>query len=306
MIIRTIQEFLALPQGHQTEILQALRTKERLDRYLLNLNNKEKVAPHWVPCKGCEGGSCKRCSAEHRGWVWYEEESRDSSDIHPSQIDKCLKYLVLCCSGYADQHEERVDPRLRRIFDLGHAWHRTIQTYGLKGAFGDAQYYHPEADIDPDATTFDGHPVLPVAAAYWIRGSADALIDYYQIYTPSLGEVYIKVIHEYKTINSGGYERLLRPKPEHKKQATIYSAVFDAPIVVYLYLNKDNCNIADFPVPFDYTIWNDIVAKVYRVQHYVTTEQAVPWEETSAVLAAGECSSCGLRGVCQPPLKRIA
>lgn len=254
LIINTIQDFQALSTQQQSEILRSLRTNDRLDSFLIAQNNPKKVEPHWVPCKGCEGGKCKRCNPQYPGWHWLEPHARDNSDIHPSQIEKCLKYLVLCCSGYAEYHEERIDPRLRRIFDMGHAWHNVIQGYGRKGAWCAPEDYLSEEPIDPDEAAFDGTPILPVASEYWIKGSVDALITKYYIKCPTLGDVCIRLIHEYKTINHNGYESLKRPKPEHKKQATIYSAVFNVPIVVYIYTDKDNCQMADFPVPFDQTI----------------------------------------------------
>ncbi len=298
LVINTISEFQALSLTHQEEILRGIRAKDRLDSYLLGLNGKKEIVPaHWEPCR--------KCHPDHPGWRWREQVGRDNSDIHPSQIDKCLKYLVLCCSGYGTQHEDAVDARIRRIFDLGHAWHHTMQEYGRRGAFCEPQYYHHEAPIDPDAVTFDGHPALPIANKYWIRGSADALIDYYMLSTPSLGDVAIRIVHEYKTIKSDLYDKLKRPDPKHKKQATIYAAVFDAPVVVYLYMNKDNCQVADFPIPFDTSIWGEILQKVQAVQYYVENEQPVPWEQTSAIQAPTECNQCGLRKVCQPPLNQI-
>ncbi len=304
LVINTIAEFLALPMNAQNEILRSIRAKDRLDNFLNGLNNPKKIEPHWVACKHCDAGKCKKCDPTFPGWHWLSPHVRDNSDIHPSQIDKCLKYLVLCCSGYADYHEERIDPRLRRIFDMGTVWGMQIQHYGKKGAWGDPADYQDEAPIDPDAAAFDGTPILPVAAEHWIKGAADALLHRYFIECPTLGTVCLRIVHEYKTINSNGFDKLTRPKPEHKKQATIYAAVFNAPVVVYIYTNKDNCNLADFPVAFDYTIWNEIVQKVQRVQSYVTNNAVPPWEETAVAHSPTDCAHCPLKRVCQPPTLR--
>jgi hypothetical protein len=306
LVVNTIQEFMILPMVVQTEILRSIKAKDRLDSFLRSMNNTPMAPAGWVPCKHClpgQPGKCGHCPADTPGYIWREVE-RDNSDIHPSQIDKCLKYLVLCCSGYADQHEEFVDPKLRMIFDIGSAWHTVMQRYGKQGAWCDPGHYHPEAPIDPDALTFDGRPALPIAQQYWIRGSADALLDYYTVTVPGVGPVALRIIHEYKTINSNGFDKLIRPKPEHKKQATIYSAVFDVPVVVYLYTNKNNCQTIDFPVPFDYTIWQEITAKIGKVQYYVDGGYTPPWEETSAVLSPSDCDGCPLQKACQPPKRR--
>lgn len=302
--INTINEFLALPTNVRDEIQKAIKTKDRLDSFLKAQNKRvgqesPKIDPHWEQCKRCRQWG-------QPGWIWVEEHERDNSDIHPSQIDKCLKALFYACAGYADQLEEFIDPRLQMIFDLGHLWHGLVQNYGKRGAWCKPELYHPEVSIDPDAKTFDGHPVHPVAERYWIKGHVDAVIDRYEIdNVPGVGPVAIRIVHEYKTINSGGYSKLTKPKPEHKFQATIYAAVLDVPIVVYLYTSKDDCKTADFPVPFDHTIWAEVVKKIEKVQYYTNQNIMPPWEETSAVKQQSECMGCGFRKLCQPPLKQL-
>ena len=307
--LNTIAAFQALPANLQGEVQKALKTKDRLEEYLRSLNTKagqSTVIQEWRPCPHCikdKPGTCRHCEPTgHPGWIWVSD-GRDSSDIHPSQINKCLKALWFSCVGEQDQLEEYVDPRLRMIFDIGSAWHDTVQRYGRKGAWCAPEHYHPEYRIDPDALNPDKTPVLPLAHRYWIKGSADAVIDRYICNNvPGLGDVAVRLVHEYKTINSNGYEKLTRPKPEHKFQATIYAAVFDIPIVVYLYTNKDNCQTTDFPVPFDHMIWNEVATKIDQVQNYVNTEQTPPWEETSATKNPRECMECGYRKLCAPPV----
>lgn len=301
--INTIAQFLELPVTLRDEIQKAIRGKDRLDNFIRSQQKRVgvervKIEPHWVPCSCAKHGQ--------PGWRWIEEHERDDSDIHPSQIDKCVKFLWYSCMGYAGQLEEFIEPRLMQLFDLGSAWHLVMQGYGKKGAWGNPDAYHPEAEIDPDAVAHDGTPIHPIANHYWIKGHVDAVIDRYEIENvPGMGPVAIRLVHEYKTINSNGYSKLTRPLPKHKKQATIYSAVFDIPIVVYFYTNKDDNKMADFPVPFDHTIWNEAVQKITETQHYVNTETVPPWEVTSAVKDPAECESCGFRKLCQPPLKQI-
>jgi CRISPR/Cas system-associated exonuclease Cas4 (RecB family) len=298
--INTIAEFFALPTNVREEIQKAIRTKDRLEDFLRSQNKRigSEVddAPHWEQCPRCK---------DNPGWI-LKGRARNDSDIHPSQINKCIKFLYYSCAGYEDRLEEFIEPRLQMIFDLGHAWHNTVQKYGKRGAWSKPEDYHPEMSIDPNAVTHDGKPVLPIATQYWIRGHVDALIDKYIIdNVPGVGPVSIRLIHEYKTINSGQYSKLTRPKPEHKFQATIYAAVFDVPIVVYLYTSKDDCKTIDYPVPFDHTIWNDVVSKIQNVQHFINNDQEPPWELTSATKDPAECEKCGFRSTCSPPLKQI-
>lgn len=302
--LNTISQFLELPVELRDEVQKAIRAKDRLDAWLISQNKRvgvetQKIEPHWETCKSCKPWG-------QPGWVWREEHERDNSDIHPSQIMKCFKALWFACAGYASQLEEFVDARGQMIFDIGSAWHLVMQHYGSKGAWGDPKLYRPEVSIDPEAKTFDGQPIHPLAEQLWIKGHVDAVIDRYYIdNVPGLGPVSIRLVHEYKTINSNQYTRLTRPLPKHKYQATIYAAVLDIPIVVYLYTNKDDCKTADFPVPFDHTIWNEVAAKIVQVQAYVNSGQVPPWELTAAVKDPAECMSCGYRKTCQPPLKQL-
>lgn len=298
--INTIEDFFALSPQQRDEIQKAIRTKDRLEDFLRSQNKRIgsiiKTEPHWERCNKCK---------DHPGWL-LKGGGRDDSDIHPSQINKCLKFLYYSCAGYADRLEEFIEPRLQMIFDLGHAWHSIVQRYGQKGAWCAPSQYHPEVPIDPDAMAHDGTPIMPVAHKYWIRGHVDALIDKYYIENvPGTGPVSIRLIHEYKTINSSQYSKLTRPKPEHKFQATIYAAVFNVPIVVYLYTSKDDCKTIDYPVPFDHSIWSEVVNKIQTVQDFINKDQEPPWEMTSAVLEPSECEKCGFRGTCSPPLKQI-
>lgn len=299
--ILTIHDFQKLNSSQQSAILKGLQTKERLDAYLDNLNNKKRRGgppkPIMVDCSKCKG-------SPEPGKILLTP--RDNRDIHPSQIHKCLKKIWFDCSTYVDPQtgevkawaalgEEYISPRLRRIFDFGHAWHDTIQGYGVRGAFGPKKHYVPEVRIDPDAGNNARAEVL------WIKGAVDASLDPYIIEIPGMGKVAIRVIHEYKTINSNGYSKLNKPKTDHKWQATIYSYVLDVPIVVYLYLNKDNQQLADFPVAFSPELWESVEVKIDKIQHYVEAGHPPAWEETSAVQAPMECRECPYINICKPP-----
>lgn len=292
--IMTIGDFMSLPVQQREEIQKALRVRDRLDEWLdktVNVKRQPLLQAEWKKCRGC--------GPEYPGWVLHEP--RNNSDIHPSQVNKCSKKLWFDCAGYTHEAEEYIEPRLQRTFDLGHAWHHTVQSYGRAGAWGDKNEYHDEVEIDPDKLGSDGQPVLPVAHHLWIRGSVDAIIDRYIVpAVPTLGDVVVRMVHEYKTINSGGYSNLRKPKPEHKWQSMIYAAVFDVPLVVPLYLNKDTSAQIDYPLPFDVALWQTIEAKLLKVKYWVENNIVPPWEETSAVKDPAECKQCGYFKLCAP------
>src|SRR5690349_11745658 len=99
--INTIEQFLALPANVRDEIQKAILTKNRLEDFLRSQNKRvgkdvPKMEPHWEQCKRCKQWG-------QPGWVWKEEYVRDDSDIHPSQINKCVKFLMYSCIGCAGE-----------------------------------------------------------------------------------------------------------------------------------------------------------------------------------------------------------
>lgn len=308
--ILTINDFQILTPPQQSAILKEMKTKTRLDSYLQGLNKKKKKnigsrAPFWVSCHHCKGSG-------RPGEI--KIIPRDNTDIHPSSIIRCIKKLWFDCSTYdwvdpqtgvvsqkswADLGVDNVHPRLRRIFDFGSAWHEVIQGYGSRGAFGPKKNYLPELKIDPD----NGY--CNRAEALWIKGAVDAVLDPYVLEVPGMGTVAIRIIHEYKTINSRGYGLLKKPKTDHVWQAAIYSYVLDIPIVVYIYLNKDNQQMSEFALPFNQPLWTTIEEKIEYVQELVETKQSPPWEKTSAVLTPSECTECPYLQYCQPPQQAV-
>jgi CRISPR/Cas system-associated exonuclease Cas4 (RecB family) len=294
--IHTIADFYNLSEFHRVAILKALDTKIKLIDWL-DLKAREPKKWH----KHRFVGKCQNCKGSGK----YTHIPRDSRDIHPSQITKCLKKLWFDCSvsdqvdedgdniPYYVWGEDYIEPYLQMTFDHGHGLHDQYQGYGKRGAWG--KHYVPEVPIDPDAGD------LPIAEAFWIRGSVDAILAPYIINVPGLGDVSLRVIHEYKSIKDSEYDALKSPKVDHKWQATIYARVFDIPLVVYLYINKDSNKLKDFPVPFDFTMWEYIEKKIAAVQYYVERKEVPPWEATSAVHKPRECEQCPYLRMCNPP-----
>lgn len=324
--IKTISDFSALSSHHQSAILKELKTKLRLDDWLRAENSKttERLREGTV------------VTIKRKDIVILP---RDGTDIHPSSITQCLKRVVLDCSSvlmyidepvldsennpivdpgtnqpltakvermvpYATLVTEYIDPRLRRIFDNGSAWHKVMQGYGYRGAWGENNY-QDEVPIDPDELNEAGEIINPTAERYGVKGAVDAVVDPYIINVANLGNIAIRVMHEYKTINSNGFKNLTKPKTDHKWQATVYSKMLDIPVTVYVYTNKDTQQDVDFPVPFDVHLWSIIKEKISKVRHYADNNLMPPWEETSAVLEPSACKNCGYLSICKPPQQAV-
>lgn len=257
--VLTIEDWARLDPAMRKVLLDNIKLKDRLSKWLMQRNSlQHKISSEegrWVPCHKCE----------KKGWLW-EEPRRPG--IHPSQLGQsCMLKIYNEMIGKAGV--QNITPRTQLIFDIGHAVHHMFQTYGLKGAWGPE--YKPEAPISADWQD--------MAEELMLEGHADAenviLIDD----IPGSPYAYrLGIVHEYKTANSNNFGKLTGPKPEHKKQAIIYAAALNRPVVVYLYLNKDDSNLVDFPVAFDQVAWQSTEAKIRTLLDYFKKQTPPPGE----------------------------
>jgi CRISPR/Cas system-associated exonuclease Cas4 (RecB family) len=252
--LHTIQQWLTQDQALRSFILQQIKLKDRLYRFLdaQNKRDNELTEAKWIRCKRCN-------DSEYPGYVLLEPRY---DGLHPSQIGHpCL--LKVYNDMVGTPGESKVEPRLRLIFDLGHSVHHMFQSYGESGAWGPV--YRKEVEVSGQ--------FQELAAQLMLEGHADAdnvlTID---IEGHPLYEV--GIVHEYKTINSNGFSKLKRPKPEHKQQAMLYGAALNRPVICYLYLNKDDSNLADFPVEFEPELWAQLHNKASTIKAFY--DQGIP------------------------------
>jgi hypothetical protein len=275
--LHTIDQWMALDPAARVVVLKSLKIKDRLQRYLLSLNTRkgedDVLQPTWVRCSKC-------ADSPHPGFLLKEPRY---DGIHPSQIaHPCLLKTYKDIIGAASQ--SHIEPRVQLIFDLGHAVHHMFQTYGLNGAWG--PYYKHEVPID------GAHQAL--AEALMIEGHADAdnLLVVDDIEGWPIFEV--GIVHEYKSMNDNQFKKLAAPKPNHKQQAVLYSAALNRPIVCYLYLNKNDSNLADFPVPFDPHLWNVLEGKARLFKTHYENNTEPPAD------VGFHCNDCGYSFGCVP------
>lgn len=259
--LHTIEQWYSLDPLVRAELLQRIKIKDRLLRWL----KSQEVSPHnqlnepkYVPCRHCNKGGV----VETKGWVLLEPRY---PGIHPSQISSpCLLkvYNEMMDKGKVSTREAKD----LLILDLGKHIHDMFQSYGERGAWGPK--YQKEVSINPD--------VQPLAAELYLEGSADAenylLIDD----IPNSPAYEIRLVHEYKSIKKENFEKLAKPKPEHREQAMIYCAVLNAPVVVYLYLNKNDSSLLDFPVEFDHAVWGKVHGKAQALLNHYDEETPPP------------------------------
>lgn len=269
----TIEQWMRQPPQTRAFVLQNIKLRDRLHKYLFALNGTDASQvkdPVWVRCSKC-------ADSKYPGYLLKEPRY---DGLHPSAMGHpCLLKVYNDIVGVPGV--EKVEPRLRLIFDLGHAVHHMFQTYGLNGAWG-PEYKH-EVAINAESQS--------LAQALMIEGHADAenilIID-----EPDYPFFEVGLVHEYKSINDAGFKKLTRPKPEHKQQAMLYAAALNRPIVVYLYLNKNDSSITDFPVQFEPELWGPLQSKATLLVDYYKRETPPKGE------VGFHCNDCPYKAGC--------
>lgn len=257
--LHTIDQWMVLDKSMQQVILQNIKLKERLQRFMKETWAEKKQKANADSKTGWH--SCPTCN--QKGWIPTEPRL---PGIHPSQLPHpCL--LKVYNEMLGKEGKEKIDTRTMLIFELGHAIHDMLQRYGLQGAWGPE--YTKEVRLSKE--------LQELSDTLMLEGHADAenilVIDDIpnSPYTYEVG-----LVHEYKSINSNGFEKLTRPKPEHKVQAMVYAASLNRPIVVYLYLNKNDCTMADFPVAFEPELWAVIEGKARLLKQHFENKTPPP------------------------------
>jgi CRISPR/Cas system-associated exonuclease Cas4 (RecB family) len=252
--LHTIDQWMRTDEATRTFILKNIKLKDRLYRYLYEANrhgDKSVKDAHWVKCSRC-------VDSPYPGFILKEPRY---DGLHPSEMGHpCL--LRIYNSMIGTEGVERIEPRTRLIFDLGHAVHHMFQTYGLNGAWGDI--YQPEVEINEARQD--------VAKDLLLEGHADAE-NILTIDESGYPLIEIGLVHEYKSINDANFKKLTTAKPEHKQQATLYSAALNRPVAVYLYLNKNDSNISDFPIQFNPDVWRKLYEKAMVLRQLYNSKQ---------------------------------
>jgi len=71
---------------------------------------------------------------------------------------------------------------------------------------------------------------------------------------------------ELKSINTAGFGKLTRPKPEHELQLQMYLNLGSYPLGTVLYENKNDQKLKSFVVHQDMKRWDEILDRCFRIQ----------------------------------------
>lgn len=274
--LHTIEQWFTLDQPIRIEILKGLKLKDRLSHFLLQQNRVRGEGidgPRWTRCKLCY-------DSPYPGYL-HEEPRYDG--IHPSSIaHECLYKIYLDMIGApSTEHNE---PRSILTFNIGTAVHELFQDYGRRGAWG--PNYTKEVEISAEAQE--------LAKYLMLEGHADAVNILSVDDIPGAPIFEVGIVHEYKTKKTELFNKLNRPEPAHKQQAMIYAAALNKPVVAYFYINKNDSNIADFPVEFDPGIWAVMKAKAELLKGHYERGQPPP------ASVGFQCKDCKYKDNCGP------
>ena len=195
-----------------------------------------------------------------------ENTGRATHVIHPSELTimECDRAIAYGLMGTPEK--PKIDPKLRRIFDVGHCVHDVIQSslvYDLRDAcVCEVRIHHEDLKI---------------------KGSADIVI------ANDIGEI--------KSIGAKGYDSLKDPKKEHEDQATIYATApqTSKDFVTYLYFNKDTGDIKEIRKKVDRRRWHRLATRASTIVRAVA-ENMMPGQISKDHVCAG----CKFQWTCKP------
>lgn len=197
-----------------------------------------------------------------------EEFHTDPGWFHPSDLgsecDAFLAFRFLGAPGVST-----VTPRMRRIFDNGHA--RDVQLKrDMKRSGASLITKEEERKIS-----------IPI---YRIRGELDDLIQH-----PITGQKYVI---DYKTMNKDEWEKLDAVKSSHHKQIMVYEFGKEVYKGYVIYENKNTQELKAKKADFDNNIWAEIIARLEGIISNL--------EQEFVVRNPVNCSSCPFfsNGVC--------
>jgi len=260
MQLRSIEDLKSAGADELKEALSNVQVISRLEAYLEDINLKpsgRKLCVFSASELGSKGG-ISPCGN------------------YPMGCARMLYYRYI-----GEPPESRIDPRLRRIFDTGHAVHGQLQGYLGKLAKELGDVFVDEATFNEDTS--------PVAAQYEIDSTTDGI---YSVKTPNLD---LRFGIEIKTMKAELFKGLNKPSPENVIQSHVYMACLDLPAMTIVYYNKNDSTMMEFLIPFQQEIWDSIAEKIVYVRKCAVDEKPPERE------AGYHCNTCRYKHVCKPP-----
>lgn len=205
-------------------------------------------------------------------------EPRAAYVIHPSQAGGCQRKSFFSFV-HAPKDMRAPDPRLQRIFDVGHEGHRRIQGYmfeAWKRGIGDVTHVWEDVKLEIPELCIVGE----LDSIFQLSSTDDYLV-------------------EIKTSGKGPYERQKKSKTEWTWQSHIYMRGVGLKAAIVYMECKDNSYDKEFWVPFCEDTWEEIEEACTKLIEGARDHEVVKDMDTSA------CRFCDYKGVCKDNGKGI-
>lgn len=220
--------------------------------------------------------------------------------FHPSALSgDCDFKLFLDLWGA--EYVPKQTKALQMIFDTGTAVHGQLDYLFMTHAADKGYEFIPEIGFKP--TYIEDTIGLKEK---WVEnetidelgcsGHADGQMT--RVFNINGKKVRLRIVFEFKTISSGGFRKLTKPHLAYTKQVHAYMTCLDVAVTVILYINKDNSNMAAFPIIYDPKFWLPLEKRLRHVKALADS-----YQEPDKKSGSG-CRSCGYLEVCGPPLPK--
>lgn len=203
--------------------------------------------------------------------IMYAPEAKRSGKVHPSRLDgDCERRMYYEMTDVVPTGApSAISPQTQRIFDLGTWFHTYLQILFLQSGLAEG------IEVRVENLSLD------------IDGRADVV-------TIVLEDK--KYLVEIKTCNSNTYRQVKgtnKPLAKHISQASIYASILKLDWLLFLYVNKDTCEILQIHTPTDVKSYKNAVKKITDVQKAIEAEE-VPERvcHTAHTTTAMGCEYC--------------
>ena len=236
-----------------------------------------------------------------------KDEGNRAPGIHASELYPCMRKAVYSVMG--TEKKPMVPKFWLQRFKVGTAihgmlqndFHRMAKRSQMREVMRIVGSMTEELDLDiyfEDESKV--HPNLqPLAAKYQIHSSSDGIFTFVDRQS---GMSVLRVGLEIKTASPGEFQDLKGPKPEHVRQAHLYMACLDLPLMWFFYMNKGNQNNTNSKAPYlvvwQPNLWTEIEARCRQVLDLAEEKTLPPRYECPI------CEFCPWSWTCNPSQMR--
>jgi hypothetical protein len=248
----------------------------------------------------------KKLSELYDSFIAFDQE--DSHDrppgIHASDLYPCARKAVYAVLDIPKKN--RISKFWKQRFKVGHAIHDMVQkdfhkmarqqvkeeaqtfAFHIAREMNCRMTFEDEAEIKPS--------LQPLAAHYNIHSSCDGIFSFFDLDTD---ELVLRVGLEAKSKSQDEYAKLKVPEGQHARQAIVYMACLDLPLMWFFYMNKSNQNNTNSNAPWlmvwQPELWNEVAGRCSDVLAAAAVNELPPREVTVV------CEFCPWAYTCQPP-----